>query len=413
MRKAMRLFLSATHLARIADVEHERRTTTAVRMAERDRARRKLAAASIKLDALVNKLRDSQARAAAEHVQRTSLAGMLRHYLLRLARVEADMAETLAAERRVMLAQMSAAAKDIRSRAVAPAAAARAAHLASRSPDYAAAVSRWRSADLSSGIERGSVAGLRWSVPGRNAPCDGSVDVPAATTSLPLEDLALIRRFAVGGVMLDVGAGIGATSIPRVVLGDFAEVCAAEPDPDSYLYLVGNTLDNNLEGRVLPDRVVIAEPQGADVPTAPAADRVPTLTLDEWVERLRVDPDDIRLVRLARQEWGMPALRGARQLLGRRHIVWQVQLSRGAMPDGGTAMADLCGFLAAHFSHIKELGGYSGSRLHPIAEADAVLRAVPDDCTVVHLLLFNVSGNPRRGGPRPVRVETAGGFVDP
>lgn len=415
MRKATTRLLSAARLAPATDVEHERRTATAVRAAERDRARRKLAAASAKLSELADKLRDSRARAATEHAQRTSLAGLLRHYLLRLARVEEDVAETLAAERRIMLAQMTAGAKGVRARAVSPAAVCRAAHLASVSPDYVAAVSRWRERNIPIGIWQTTIAGLQWSAPAGTAPHGGSAHPPGAANWLPLEDLATIRRFVVGGVMLDIGAWIGPTSIPRVILGDFAEVCAAEPNGDSYLCLVGNTLDNNVEGRVLPDRVSIAGSHGTHGTGASNENRVPSLTLDEWVARLRVNVADVRFVRLAGQGWGMQALHGAEDLLSRRDIVWQIQLDRATMPDAGRTMADLGDFLSARFSHVKELGGYSGARLYPASEADAVFRAIPGDCAVVNLLLFNVSGGGRRrrGTPRLVRAEAAGDPVEP
>ena len=79
---------------------------------------------------------------------------------------------------------------------------------------------------------------------------------------LPLDDLATIRQFVVGGIMLDVGANVGTTSIPRVVLGDFPLVYAAEPNTENFECLVGNVLDNQLAGRVLPDRIAISSTTG-------------------------------------------------------------------------------------------------------------------------------------------------------
>jgi hypothetical protein len=77
-----------------------------------------------------------------------------------------------------------------------------------------------------------SIGGAAWRVH-READDDRA---PRLTleTCIPLDALAVSRQFAVGGVMLDIGAGFGSTSIPRAVLGDFGRVYAAEGGDEAY-----------------------------------------------------------------------------------------------------------------------------------------------------------------------------------
>src|SRR5207237_8682550 len=70
------------------------------------------------------------------------------------------------------------------------------------------------------------------------------------------------RELAVGRVMIDIGANVGTTSIPRALLGDFTCVYALEPDPANYACLVRNTVFNGVRGLVLPDRVAIGDSHG-------------------------------------------------------------------------------------------------------------------------------------------------------
>ena len=398
--RALKRLLRAAGLARRSEVEHERRAASTMRDSERTRARREATAASAKIRELDDKLRTAHERLAAEHAECTSLVGALRHYLVRLGRTEAELAERTAAARSLRLAQLAIGAKAAARRGVTPDAARRAEHLASISSDYSAAVSRWRAGEAPATLRRVTIARLDWSVPADIA--DALARRVLDEAELPLDDFAAIRDFAVGGVMLDIGANAGLTSIPRVVLGDFSHVYAAEPNADNYACVVGNTLDNHCAGRVLPDRVAITgaartvrlQSAGGQV------EDVPSLTVDEWVKRLGIAADDIRFVRVALQDWNLDVLDGAAHLLRRRHIVWQLEASPALMRAAAGTITDLSVGIAAHFTHVKELGRWWSGPWRPASEVGLVFGALMHQRRAANLVLFNLRGG--NTGKRPV-----------
>src|SRR6185436_11482148 len=75
----------------------------------------------------------------------------------------------------------------------------------------------------------------------------------------PYRALTQTRELAIGGIMLDLGANIGRTSIPRAIAGDATAVYCAEPDPLNFACLFRNVVDNGLQGLVLPDNVAITD----------------------------------------------------------------------------------------------------------------------------------------------------------
>ena len=373
-RGVVRRLLTAAGLVRASELDRARREALA---AERERASRAEAATVARLETRNAKLRSARERATSEHAALRTTLGLLRHYLIRLERMEAEVADRVALEQRVKRSQLAIAVRAARRRAVSPEAAANAARLAAVSPAYGAAVSGWRARDVPADIQRATVAGLRWSVPG-SATRGSSSAKRAVGTWLPLDDLGTIRQFAVGGVMLDIGAGVGATAIPRVLLGDFIQAYVAEPDASTYLCLVGNTLDNHLEGRVLPDCVAIGG--------SPAGD-VRSLTIDDWVERLGVAADDVRFVRIALQAWNLNVLEGAAHLLKRRHVVWQMEIAPVLLASDGPRLDALASAIARHFTNVKELGRYWVEPWRPASEAADVLRARAGQRVAANLLM--------------------------
>ena len=159
---------------------------------------------------------------------------------------------------------------------------------------------------------------------------------------LPLHDIVAARELALGTAMLDIGANVGTTSIPRVVLGDFRYVYAAEPDPANYACLVQNVVANQLGGFVMPDRVAIGAADGdatlhrgggisghrlVPAPQTETDITVSCLTLDSWVKRLGVDIKAVTFVKVDTQGWESHVLEGASALLAQRHIAWQLEFS--------------------------------------------------------------------------------------
>jgi hypothetical protein len=204
---------------------------------------------------------------------------------------------------------------------------------------------------------------------------------------LRLPDLSIVRQFAIGGIMLDLGAGIGTTSIPRVILGEFTSVYATESDPERYQCLVGNILDNRLEGRILPDRIAISGPRGR-------RDGVTSLTIDAWMERLSVPDDDVRFIRVVLDQENLDALEGATRLLERRDVVWEIELP-SSLPAG--RIAELGAFVAARFTHIRELGSHARARLHAASEMESLFTAVAAETPRAGFLMFNLGGTRRKG----------------
>lgn len=383
-----------------------------LRAAERDRADRAATTAAAKLDALNDKFRAVQERASAEHARQRTALGLLRHYLTRLARIEEEVAGRVALDRRIKRAQLAIAVRAARRHGLSPAAAAAAAQLAAASPDYQAAAGRWRAGDMPADLRRVTFAALQWTVPAAAVPPD-ALGPRTIETWLPMDALATVRQFAVGGVMLDIGAGVGATSIPRVLLGDFVQAYAAEPDPSHYACLVANTLDNAVEGRVLPDRVAIAGAPGAvrrsgDEGTG-ETEETRSMTADAWVQHLGISSDDVRFVRVAMHAWNRDIFQGAAKLLKRRHVVWQIECQPSLLRAPG-AVEDLSQSIRAHFTRIKDLGRYWAEQWHPTTEADDVLRVLAQERGAINLLLFNLPGaNERERAAQDTRGELESG----
>jgi hypothetical protein len=168
---------------------------------------------------------------------------------------------------------------------------------------------------------------------------------PSLESQRVLDEMALVRQAVVGGVMLDIGAGTGETSIPRLLAGDFHAAYAAEADEAVFQALAENVRACGLTGHVTPDRAAI----GSGV------------TLDAWLDRLAVGPETVRFVRLAVPGREVAALQGAASLLAQRDIVWQL------IAAPGEDLKALGRLLAGHFTQIIDVEAHS----HPAEPASA------------------------------------------
>jgi FkbM family methyltransferase len=245
------------------------------------------------------------------------------------------------------------------------------------------------------------VLGLPWWLP-RDEGRPGRLN-KLAGQGFPLRAILQTRELSLGGIMLDVGANVGRTSIPRVLLGDVRAVYAAEPEPVNYRCLLQNVVQHQLRGYVLPDRVAIGaarqtvrlrrsahigghrvlaaerrakERASADVVT------VECWPLDGWMASLAVDPAAVSFVKIDTQGSEVSVLRGAPALLARRHVAWQLEVDPGLLAHAGSSMRELLETLAGAFTHFIDLGtalpgprtqptrllgealGYVGSRAH-------------------------------------------------
>ncbi len=257
---------------------------------------------------------------------------------------------------------------------------------------------------------RASFSGLTWVVPADRAAAGDLSHRLTHDRWLPFQDILATRELAVGTAMLDIGANVGTTSIPRVVLGDFQYVFAAEPDPANYACLVANVRANGLEGYVLPDRVAIGATdgtallrRGAQIGThhlVGAAERpgdfeVATIRLDSWVAARAIDVNAVTFVKVDTQGWEAHVLEGAPGLLARRHIAWQLEFSPSMLKRAGGSAEALLTRLERHFTHFIDLGATTRPRVRPIADIrNAVAYVERRERRYTNLLLYNGDAAP-------------------
>lgn len=235
-------------------------------------------------------------------------------------------------------------------------------------------------------LDRAELEGVAWWLPKDEATAGRSRRLQAQ--GFPVRAILQTREVALGGLMLDIGANIGRTSIPRVLLGDVRAVYAAEPDPANYACLVQNVIEHGLEGFVLPDRVAVGAvrgearlrrspyigghrvlkgtPAGRAKPGTVAVDLWP---LDEWMARVGADPRSVSFVKVDTQGFEADVLLGARDLLARRHVAWQMEVDPMLLKRAGTALETLLSLFQAHFTHFIDIGTrLPGARSRPVAD---------------------------------------------
>jgi len=254
-----------------------------------------------------------------------------------------------------------------------------------------------------------AVAGLNWWVPVEADDTEGIAHRLGARRRLPLAEILETRELALGRTMIDIGANVGTTSIPRALLGDFTWVYAIEPDPLNYTCLVRNIVSNGVRGLVLPDRVAIGDVNGevtmhvrrsgthhlvTHTEHVGEGERkvVPCLTLDSWVDRMGIDLSDVGFIKSDTQGWDARVLCGAERALAQRHIAWQIEFSPAMLERSGKSVAEVFALLERHFTHFIDLRRKEGARVRGTKQ----LRMSLDDIglagrSYTNLLLYNAS----------------------
>jgi FkbM family methyltransferase len=264
---------------------------------------------------------------------------------------------------------------------------------------------RAKDTQLEIAVSRGTVEGLTWCVPADGAAPGGLADRIVNEQWLPFHDILAARELAVGRAMIDVGANVGTTSIPRVVLGDFEYVHAAEPDPANYACLVENVRANGLEGRVLPDCVAIGASdaqailrRGAQIGThhlVMAAARpddvaVRAMRLDSWVAAMGIDVTAVTFVKVDTQGWESQVLAGAPALLALPHVAWQIEFSPSLLKRSGASADVLLAQIERYFTHFIDLGGSATPRARQVgALRESVAYVERRERRYTNLLLYH------------------------
>ena len=235
----------------------------------------------------------------------------------------------------------------------------------------------------------------------------------ARAQSLPWRIIAQTREIGIGSIMLDLGANIGRTSIPRVVLGDVRCVYAAEPDPDNYRCLTQNVWSNSLRGLVMPDNVAVGAGPGTlrfersrfigshrvvgegMVPKeGTEIIEVPAVAVDTWIEQQAIDVNEICFIKLDVQGWELPALQGARDVLGAKHIAWQVEIDPPQARRSGFDPAEFVRLLASSFTHFIDLNKHAqGSRCRPTRELAEAIAYLEGETHKTDIVLYSAIRN--------------------
>lgn len=280
-------------------------------------------------------------------------------------------------------------------------AAVRDAHLQTRSHEYLQAIG---GSIVSAPLRRINIDGVPWWVP-----LDDSGEELVQRLQrqgFPYRAILQTREVAIGGFMLDIGANIGRTSIPRIMLGDVRGVYAAEPEPANYACLVRNILEHNVRGLVLPDRVAIGAarcearmrrsryPGGHRVlhrdETSSDSIAVQVWPLDDWVTQLGIDAAALTFVKVDAQGSELDVLRGARALLARRHVSWQIELDPGLLHRRRANVTELLELVRSQFTHFIDIGSPEpGPRVRPTAELVESVSYLGTTQRKTDLLLFH------------------------
>jgi FkbM family methyltransferase len=269
---------------------------------------------------------------------------------------------------------------------------AREAEFTARSASYREALAH-PDAKPTGSVEQVALAGLTWWLPAQAGESEGIAQRLAGNRRLPLGEILETRELAVGRAMIDIGANVGTTSIPRALLGDFSYVYAIEPDPANYACLVRNIVSNGVRGLVMPDRVAIGDTIGEmtlrsmksgthhlvtralDISEAERV-TVPCLTLDAWVERMAISLPDVAFIKSDTQGWDARVLAGASRVLSHKHIAWQIEFSPAMLERSGRSMGEVYQLLERHFTHFIDLRSRRGAHVRPTSEVREALAYV-------------------------------------
>jgi FkbM family methyltransferase len=187
--------------------------------------------------------------------------------------------------------------------------------------------------------------------------------------SWPVDTLGHLLPFAHGDIMLDIGANIGTTSLPRALFGIFQHIHAFEPEPRNFTCLSKSIAANGLENRITAWPYAIGAEGGEAAlllrrgigrhslvaETTKPSIPVQVLRLDEWIHQEEIDRDAISFVKVDTQGFEPFVLAGARRLLEARKAVWQLELAPSCLRSTGADIEQFRDLLERYFSYFIDL----------------------------------------------------------
>ena len=260
--------------------------------------------------------------------------------------------------------------------------------------------------------DRVEIGGLTFFVP-QDAGVPGKLSARILGGWLPLREIAATRDVAVGAVMIDIGANVGTTVVPRVALGDFGWAYALEADPANAESLRRAVEVNGFGRRISVDHMALADHDGTirlarstqigthhivlGAETTSGTIEVPCRRLDTWVREREVNVFLVTFIKCDVEGAELAVLLGAPEVLAHKHIAWQVEFSPATLISQHTAPVDLLALATDRFDYFIDLqGDGSRARCRPTAELKEAVAYVgtAERAAYTNLVLFN-------GPPRP------------
>jgi FkbM family methyltransferase len=240
--------------------------------------------------------------------------------------------------------------------------------------------------------DRVDMYGLTWWVP-PDLRREGRLASRTLSGFLDLKAILATREFIDGrGTMIDVGANIGLTAIPRAVLGDFSLVYAIEAHPDNAACLSRNIDTNGLTGRVEATCAAVSDREGqvslytsksiGSHSLAARRDHDPVsvqmVTLDAFART--IEATRTRFIKIDTQGHESHILDGARDMLRRPGIAWQLEVYPRYLRKHGRTVETLIGQLQAAFTTVIDLSATApGERVRPVADLPEMLAYLGND----------------------------------
>jgi FkbM family methyltransferase len=205
----------------------------------------------------------------------------------------------------------------------------------------------------------------------------------------PSETVAALLPVMKAGDMLDLGANVGVTCIPRAVLGYFHRIHAFEPEPRNFACLAAGVRASGVEGKIICNEAAVGRSPGETwlgisegiakhyVMSTQASNtiRVPIVSLDDWASNNNIDPRTIGFVKSDTQGFEPHVLAGASSLLAVPNIAWQLEVHPRLMAHGGSSIEEFVELVQRHFKAYVDFRNMERG-IQPLANLQQTIDAI-------------------------------------